>query len=410
MDSPAKNWKDACVNMALWEKMKKYLIVFCGLIAAYILLMILCFLIPNSWVSEHYEASTAEFYGRAYWSLDSSLEGTTMDGQTDQRILYNCMKEEGHSVIYDAMDVHDYARYWHGYLIIVRPLLCVMRYAHIKYISMILCFALLCAVYGKVSALLDKKVAMAMVIAFSMGNIVAIPLLLQYMSMYYVTVIGILLYCVLYQRNKINMPGLFFLILGSVTNFFDFLTTPLMSLGMVLVVAFALYALEAGYTLGKGIGFIIGNSVTWVMGYGLTWFAKWCISSVILRRNVIADGFEQVLFRTEGSDELPVDRIGAVILNLKRMFPKGALLLMGTLGVIWLICFFRRHEKGKRIIEISPVLLLAVYPVIWYFVLANHSEIHDFFTYRSLVVSVFAVLAFGAMCIKTKAEEKERNA
>jgi hypothetical protein len=267
---------------------------------------------------------------------------------------------------------------------------------------MILCFALLCAAYGKVSALLDKRIAMAMVIALSMGNIVAVPLLLQYMSMYYITVIGILLYCVLYEHKKMNAPGLFFMVLGSVTNFFDFLTTPLLSLGMVLVVAFALYSYEAGYTLKKGIGFIIGNSVTWVLGYGLTWFAKWGISSVILKRNVIADGLSQVLFRTEGNDETPVDRVGAVIWNLKSMFPKGALLIIGALGVIWLIWFFRHHETGKRIIEMIPVLLCAAYPVVWYFVLANHSEVHFFFTYRSLEVSVFAVLAFGAMCIKRK--------
>jgi hypothetical protein len=367
------------------------------------LLMILCFLIPNSLVSEHYYASTGEFYGRAYWTLDLSLkEGTMMDGQTDKRILYNCLKDEGHSAIYDAMDVNDYPRYWHGYLIIVRPLLCVMRYTHIKYISMILCFALLCAAYGKVSALLDKRIAMAMVIALSMGNIVAVPLLLQYMSMYYITVIGILLYCVLYEHKKMNTPGLFFMILGSVTNFFDFLTTPLMSLGMVLVVAFALHSLEDRYTMKKGIGFIIGNSVTWVLGYGLTWFAKWCISSVILKRDVIADGLAQVLYRTEGSDAVPVNRIGAVMLNLTSMFPKGAVFIIGILGVIWLIWFFRQHETGKRIVEVIPVLLCAAYPVIWYFVLANHSELHYYFTFRSLEVSVFAVLAFGAMCIKRK--------
>jgi hypothetical protein len=117
---------------------------------------------------------------------------------------------------------------------------------------------------------------------------------------------------------------------------------------------------------------------------------------------VIADGLEQVLFRTEGSDELPVNRVGAVILNLKVMFPKGALLMIGMIGVIWLIWFFRHHETGKRIIEVIPVLLCAAYPVIWYFVLANHSEIHYYFTYRSLEVSVFAVLAFAGMCIKRK--------
>jgi hypothetical protein len=142
--------------------------------------------------------------------------------------------------------------------------------------------------------------------------------------------------------------------------------------------------------------------VTWVLGYGLTWFAKWCISSVILQRDVIADGLAQAEYRTEGLNAVLGDRIGAVILNLKSMFPKGAMFIIAVLGVIWLIWFFRQHETGKRIMEVLPVLLCAAYPVIWYFVLSRHSEMHYYFTYRSLEVAIFAVLAFGAMCIKRK--------
>lgn len=385
-----------------WIKYKKYTVTFFGLIMAYSASLIFCFLMPNSWLMENYQASVNEFFGGSYWALDLSLEGTRMDGQTDKLILANCVKEEQSSVLYNAMDVHDYARYWHGYLIIVRPLLCVMKYKHIKYISMILCFALLCAAYGRVAEVLNKRIAMAMVIAFAMGNIVAVPLLMQYMSMYYITVFGILLYCILYQKRKLQTPGLFFMILGSVTNYFDFLTSPLLSLGMILVIAFALYSLEDGYTWRSGIAFIFMNSVAWTLGYGLTWFAKWCIGSVILGRNVIKEGMESVLFRTEGSAEFPIDRIGTVIQNLKIMFPKGAVLILGLLCVVWIIHLLRRHETWKRMAECIPVLLCAVFPLIWYCVLANHSQIHSYFTYRSLEVSVFAILAFGTMCIRKK--------
>ncbi len=37
---------------------------------------------------------------------------------------------------------------------------------------------------------------------------------------------------------------------------------------------------------------------------------------------------------------------------------------------------------------------ISIYPILWYIVLANHSYMHFWFTYRSLGVTVFAVLSF----------------
>ena len=248
---------------------KRYPVVFAGLILLYLILLFVVSCIPNEWLSGNYEESMKEFTKGMYWSVDDSLVGTQMDGGTDQLILSNCVTDESHSAFYNMLDVKDYARYWHGYLVPVRPLLCLMTYKHIKYISMILCFVLLCLVYEKVGKAINRGVGMALIVSLCMGNIIVIPLSFQYMSMYYITTVAVLLYCLAAKRGRPD-AGLFFLAVGSVTNFIDFLTSPLNSLGMLLVVAYLLYVKQAPEERGlKRILFLLKNSVAWVCGYGL---------------------------------------------------------------------------------------------------------------------------------------------
>ena len=381
---------------------KKYGIVFGGLIFGYMLAMIAVFCIPNSWLMNNYNMSMGEFNRGSYWALDDFLVGTNMDGQTDKLILSNCVSQEGNSVVYNAMDVNNYARYWHGYLVLVRPLLCLFKYKYIKYMSMILCFVLLCIAYQKLSELLGKGIGVAYVIAMCMGNIICIPLLFQYMAMYYVTVISTILFCLLYQKRKRFSAGIFFLVVGSVTNFLDFLTSPLVSLGLLLVPACLLYTREKEYTAGHGIGYLVHKSVLWVLGYGGTWLAKWCVSSVLLKRNVIKDAIETIIYRTEGAADEVINRFDVLQRNLSTMFPKGAIAVAAALFVMWIFLLVKKHQSLQQIKNAAPVVLLAGYPVVWYFVLANHSQIHSYFTYRTLEITIFAVLAFMAACIKEK--------
>lgn len=185
------------------QAIKKYGIVFGILLLIYMVSMMLSFCIPNSWLVNNYNMSMGEFDHGSYWHIDNFLIGTQMDGQTDKLMLTNTMKQEQNTILYNAMDVNNYPRYWHGYLILLRPLLCFFKYKYIKYMSMILCFALLCIAYRKVCELLNPGVGIGMVIAFSMGNIICIPLLMQYMSMYYITIAAVIIYCTLCQKKRI---------------------------------------------------------------------------------------------------------------------------------------------------------------------------------------------------------------
>ena len=60
----------------------------------------------------------------------------------------------------------------------------------------------------------------------------------------------------------------------------------------------------------------------------------------------------------------------------------------------WLYKNYKRLDfHGNAFTD--AVLFCGLLPFIWYGLIQNHSYIHDFFTYRALGITVFAVLIWG---------------
>jgi hypothetical protein len=54
-------------------------------------------------------------------------------------------------------------------------------------------------------------------------------------------------------------------------------------------------------------------------------------------------------------------------------------------------------------------LWVALYPYIWYSLLANHSQIHHWFTYRAQLVSLMGGFAFLAGVVQSNLETRRRQ-
>ena len=64
----------------------------------------------------------------------------------------------------------------------------------------------------------------------------------------------------------------------------------------------------------------------------------------------------------------------------------------------------RKLRDRGRILACLPMLMVAAYPYLWYLVLANHSQIHFWYTYRAQLVTMFGLLMFGAGILRGKQE------
>ena len=168
--------------------------------------------------------------------------------------------------------------------------------------------------------------------------------------------------------------------------------------------------------------------VFWTLGYGIMWASKWILASIILNQNVLKNASEAIQSRSSNTlgsgDEIPINALinsifqryhnhittSSVWINMifsvatyflfkfkdKIIKPKNEVLEKETKKVKK---HYLKNEKFKTkankilptIINTLPIMAVGMLPFVWYYALTNHSYVHTFFTFRTLVVFWFAL-------------------
>ncbi|UFS71054.1 hypothetical protein LPW11_02425 [Geomonas sp. RF6] len=308
-------------------------------------------------------------------------------------------------------ELTSYSRYWHGYQVILRPLLLLLDYSAIRWLNSLMLSLSVLAVLVLLRYRLNLHTALAFLLALASAGIVMVPISMQFCAVFYLAMAGMAAVC-----YGVDGDGTFrldletFLVLGACTSFLDLLTAPVLTLGMPLAVL-TLVRMRAHSTSSLRGQFVhfCRVSFVWGVGYAGTWVAKWCLSSAILGHSLFAEAAESVATRLNGDAAgVAVSRGGAIVRNVAMLFPLFGLDNTGNarwtavatlcalpavallLGILFLVRHLRQDAGRKCVAALLPVAAL---PFLWYVVVANHSYVHFWFTYRSLMVTVFTVAA-----------------
>ena len=201
-----------------------------------------------------------------------------------------------------------------------------------------------------------------------------------------------------------------FFIIGGLTTFFDLLTAPLLTLGIPLIIEVLLRSREESLSIKKAFLEIIKLSILWAIAYGTIFFAKWVIASLIMQKDLITVAINQILFRTNGSEEYPATKIGAIVENFTYLY-NNVLLACGIVTIIgWIIALIKTRKNKINWKKILILLIISIYPYVWYMVFAGHSTIHAFFTYRIQAIAIFGVLCIMLEFVDLKTKEKINKA
>lgn len=298
-----------------------------------------------------------------------------------------------------------YARYWHGYLTWLKPMLLFFTLSDIRMMNMIFQLSLA----GYLILELFRIGGYRMVIPFALAlfsiNPISTALCLQYSSVYDTLLLGALA-LVRFRLYDTDYDWYVFLWIGIFTAFFDFLTYPVAALGVNLVLITVLHRADLKERLLR----IIRATFAWCLGYGGMWCGKWVIASLLTGTNIIADGFGAVAERsgTEALLETGMKTVSAMEVIRSNVavlctHASALVLLVLILGLAaWIL--FRRPAFRLETASALPLLLIGLYPFVWYAVVKNHSAIHYWMTYRNLSVTVFALacLAAGSLIPKHK--------
>lgn len=300
-----------------------------------------------------------------------------------------------------------YSRYWHGYTLPLRLLLCVLDVANLQ---MLLYFAQL-VLFVLVLHPMHRRGLGNLMPGFFLAYFLLMPFSTS-VCLQYVPVTMLMLSacaCVLLGDRRIEravgMPA-FFALLGLLTNYFDLLTFPLVSLGypLVLLLALRLRRGERGRSLFCAA---VLCGVSWALGYGGMWALKWLLNGLIFGWQMLYGIFAQIGLRASDNGG-EISRIAVLLENLGVILKKKSYLLLLLLCAAVTLApagkAIARRQSLALDLRALNLLLPAAAVCLWYVVLANHSFDHTYFTYRSVTVAVLS----GFACLSCLLVPKEK--
>lgn len=282
----------------------------------------------------------------------------------------------------------NYARYWHGYLIFLKPLLLFFDYGEIRSLLMGMQLVIFVLVILELSKK-NKEIVIPFLMTWIFLNPVSTMLSLQYntvLMISFISTFAILKLNDKVKQSQIYVWSLIFMVIGVVTSYLDLLTYPLVALGIPLIIWISINMSES---LLNNIYMIIRLAAFWGFGYAGMWGFKWILGGIITGDNIIKNAIESILFRTSsGVSDRVVSFWDVLKLQIGSAYQiTWEIAVICAIGVY--IYWFLKNRKIKWNIIIT-FMVLGIFPFAWFWVLKNHSYIHSYFTYRELAISVFA--------------------
>ncbi|MBQ7494059.1 MAG: hypothetical protein IJT47_06505 [Selenomonadaceae bacterium] len=301
-----------------------------------------------------------------------------------------------------------YPRYWHGYLVILKPLLLLMKANHARIFLAYGVFVLFVAALLLCQKILGTAHALALAAAVMILNLVSLSMSFQFAPIYFITLTAIIF--MLKKNRRLfddDSYNYFFAAVGILIAFFDFLTYPIFSVGMLLSFW---YVLNRRELLAEKISVVLkmmsGLLISWGVGYVGMWSGKWIVSQILTGYETFANAIHQVAVYSRVENDLAnvgwqITSLGAIQRNIA-VLGHGPIRIFLFAAIIFLlyVLIVRRRNLSRR--KILPYLFPAALPFVWYALASGHSHIHAFFTYRGLAATVFALACMAIELFQKK--------
>lgn len=412
-------------------------ILLCGILVGFVL-MLAVYALPVEPMARNVRASVPALNGdwakeESYEQLLPGYQSMQLDNTTDAAMLLlavydsdaplvtravECARYNSQEPVYElllrygenggeGMDSAPIARYWHGYLVLLKPLLLFLSYIDIRMVLTLAQGAMMAAVIAGLCRRNLGKLVPCFVLAMLFITPAAAGFSMQFSTVFCTFLLAML--ALLYLPSQVfeghGLP-VFFLVTGMCTSFVDYLTYPVASFGMPMVLCLFLFPAASAWDEWKRL---ILCGICWVVGYFGMWAGKWVLAGALggeqwFWPNLMAKIAER---SSTVSDEV-VLRYGDVLRAVLGVFVKRAYLLAAlAVAGMWLAALLRgwgkRYPAAKRNSGRQWALLaISAIPFAWFFVTRNHTYNHAFFTSRSLCVTAFAISAWLAAFVRSR--------
>lgn len=392
------------------------------------------FALPTEPIEANVSAS-ADVFARegSYPRVNALGANTKLDNFTDALMLMNAAYEkEGASLLARAIDVYrpniaghhptqvlvsnygegeavrdvaSYGRYWHGYLVTLKPLLSFLDYEQIRVLNAVVVAVLALGVLALMYRRNLRAYMLPYAIALLLIDPVAIAHSLQFMNIYCIYSLAAIVF--LWKREWLCASQarllLFFTGVGCATSFLDLLSYPLLTFAMPAT----LWLCGQDGTWKTALKGLFATLIAWGVGYVGMWAGKWILGSLLGGENIIQDAIASIQLRSSASDLMGAR--ASVVMLFKRQLAclKSPALALAALYLVvtGVLAAKNRGREKFSVLGWLPYIALCALPVVWYLGAFNHSYVHAFFTYRELFIP-----AFCGMCLFARYATKRREA
>ena len=398
-----------------------YLYVYMILISAFVCLLTLSAALPHSRKFDSLMRRSARILARGGDYPETS--GVTLDNCSDSLILiiaYSfdhkqpirsaieavCYAENGKELTHTLNNMTSnkrtslvkgsYARYWFGHSAVIKILHYVWHLdkIYVLYGSLILFLLFVSVVHAYETAGFPGFFALYIVLALC--NFQVFFMSLQFTPVIFIGLGGMIWVCRQQDSDRRNIT---FYVLGMLTAFFDLLSAPVLAFGIPALFICGKDFLQAESANGRiwknWFRIWCGYPAAWLAGYIMSWGTKILLG--ICFAGEAQQVFHQIFLRLGTSARsMEITRWQAIVKNFQFLYDNSQLILLltGIILVLFLMVKIYQWKKHKLVFNsrlFLGYLILAVMPIAVIFLMANHTYIHGWMTYRGLTLTCAAL-------------------
>lgn len=407
--------------------MKKILLtigVYLSVVLLGAILILFVYALPTGRVNIHVRESGAYLQPEGeYWRMLPNSPFTKLDNVTDSTMLLIAVydgqesllqkaannywitlsgvtKPESCMLLESAEDIgyarQQYARYWHGYLVVLKPLLMFLNIDEIRQLNWLFVMGYTVTIGILLYHRKKMRYLFPFLLCICFMNPGTIASSLQNSTAFHTASIAVIVLLLMYDRQIFRKYlWLLFMLVGMATSYVDFLTYPILTLGFPLIGWCILCTggdTDGIRKAGKTFGNMTLYSCMWSLGYIGMWAAKWVLASLITGQRYIAEALNSISIRTGSmafGEEVTLRDLYARMgyyLSASRIW---TLTLVFVALSALVLCFSRKRWSDWSLSIVF--LLIAAFPVLWGVLIQNHTYIHDLFTHRGWGVTILGL-------------------
>jgi hypothetical protein len=196
---------------------------------------------------------------------------------------------------------------------------------------------------------------------------------------------------------QVSIPhgALWFMLLGALTIYFDWFTTPLVTLTIPLLALLWCNLVGKCVFAGPLTRNLLTLSAAWACGYVATWIGKWVLVAIFTHeRDIFASVTWQILYRTGGSSIGASQAIAANLWEVRFGIIALVVLFVArqiSLGLSGRLRFLLKRPSSD---VIGATAILFAMPFLWMALIRQHSFVHSSIFVPAILYPSFAI-AFG---------------